>query len=232
MCGCTTSHPLHVDPSQIHDLGPDEGIVFGSLLVEIAPVGDQHGDKHGGCHGGGGRTSVNCLEGDHPGPRAACFSYRLTMPGPRPEIDLSLSREEWELLVSPGEERTFVARLPSGHQYVGGLRPVPKSHSATRLGEFGIGASFRVTSGEVTYIGRLVLVLPERLCAWSEAGEAHVRVENGLAAAQAELGGDYGDRLESPRVKLINVKYGRIATFKPDPIPMPKSLKRRSQPHC
>ena len=134
-------------------------------------------------------------------------------------MDLSLSREEWELLVSPGEEHTFVARLPSGYQYVGGLHAVSKSLSFTSQGEwsrsqgeFDIEASFQVTSGEVTYIGRLVLVLPERLDDYSKA---HVRVEDGLAAAQAELGGDYGEPFESPRVELINVEYGRIATFKP-----------------
>ena len=58
MCGCTTSHPLNVDPSQVRNLGLDEGIVFGSLLVEIAP------------------------EGGRRGARAAGFSYLLAMPGP------------------------------------------------------------------------------------------------------------------------------------------------------
>ena len=219
MSGCTTSHPLNVDPSHVRDLGLDEGIVFGSLLVEIAPE-DQSMDR---CR----QISEKCesfwqkvLDG-RPGPPATDFSYRLTMPGPRPEIDLSLSREEWELLVSPGEEHTFVARLPSGYQYVGGLHAVSKSFSFTSQGEwsrsqgeFDIGASFQVTSGEVTYIGRLVLVLPELL---SDYSKAHVRVEAGLAAAQAELGVDYGGRFESPRVELMNVEYGRIATFKQTP---------------
>ncbi len=208
MSGCTTSHPLNVDPSQVRDLGLDEGIVFGSLLLEIATDGAESCDFWSRTIMGGCR-----------GPPATDFSYRLTMPGPRPEKDLSLSREEWELLVSPGEEHTFVARLPSGYQYVGGLHAVSKSLSFTSQGEwsrsqgeFDIEASFQVTSGEVTYIGRLVLVLPERLDDYSKA---HVRVEDGLAAAQAELGGDYGEPFESPRVELINVEYGRIATFKP-----------------
>ncbi len=219
LSGCTTSHPLNVDPSQIHDLGPDEGIVFGSLLVEIGPD-DQFMDR---CRQVAAKAKCESLwQGVRYGPRgsrATGFSYRLTMPGPRPDIDLSLSREEWELLVSPGEEHTFVARLPSGYQYVGGLHAVSKSLSFTSQGEwsrsqgeFDIEASFQVTSGEVTYIGRLVLVLPERLDDYSKA---HVRVEDGLAAAQAELGGDYGEPFESPRVELINVEYGRIATFKP-----------------
>ena len=37
MCGCATSHPLIVDPSQAYNFGFDEGIVFGSVRVEIAP---------------------------------------------------------------------------------------------------------------------------------------------------------------------------------------------------
>jgi hypothetical protein len=200
MCGCTTSHPLNADPSQVRDLGRDEGIVFGSLLVEIATDVEKSESFW-----------QKVLDG-RPGPQATDFSYRLTMPGPRPEIDLSLSREEWELLVSPGEEHTFVARLPSGLQYVGGLQAVYKSFWQTSQGEYDIVASFRVTSGEVTYIGRLVLVLPERL---SDYSKAHVRVEDGLAAAQAELGDDYGERFESPRVELMDVEHGRITTFKP-----------------
>jgi hypothetical protein len=54
MCGCATSHPLIADPSQTHDLGPGESIVFGSVRVEIAPGGERLG------------------------PRAADFNYGLT----------------------------------------------------------------------------------------------------------------------------------------------------------
>ncbi len=201
MSGCTTSHLLNVDPSQARDLGLFEGIVFGSLLVEIATDGAVSSNGF-----------FKTIIGGPFGSRATKFSYRLTMPGPRPDIDLSLSREEWELLVSPGEEYTFVARLPSGFQDVGGLQAVSKSFWPSVDGEFDISADFRVTSGEVTYIGRLVLVLPEWLSDFSDE-VAHVRVEDGLAAAQAELGGDYGERFESPRVELIRL-YSNQSTYK------------------
>ena len=203
MSACTTTHPLNVDSSQVHDLGPDEGIVFGSLRVEIAQEG-----------GGFGR-------------RAAGFSYRLTISGPEPwkseiptpsgivrEVLQNTFTEEWDLLVSPGEDRTFVARLPSGYQNVGVLRPTSKSLWAG--GEFNIQARFRVEGRSVTYIGRLVLVLPERLNAFSPA--AHVRVEDSLARDQVALGGDYGELFDSPRVELINVTSDR-AIYVPDPPP-------------
>ncbi len=198
MCGCTTSHPLNVDPSQLHDLGPDEGIVFGSLLVEIAPEGGRFGR------------------------RAAGSDYRLTISPARGSVLLTPSaiiREElrvdqqWELLVSPGEERTFVARLPSGYQNVGVLRLTSKSFWAG--GEFNIQARFRVQGRSVTYIGRLVLVLPERLNAFTTA---HVRVEDSLARDQVALGGDYGELFDSPRVELINV-ISDSAGYLPDPSP-------------
>ncbi len=198
MSGCTTSHPLIVDPSQAHDLGYDEGIVFGSVRVEIA------------------------LGGERLGRRAAGFNYGLT--GCTHTVDvLSIEwllsaepcAEKWELAVSPGEERTFVVRLPTGSHGIGELRAIPTwSFSG---GEFDIQASYRATSGEVTYIGRLVLVLPERLTAFSEA---HVRVENGFATAQAALGGGYGERFESPRVELIKL-YSNQAKFKANPPPAP-----------
>ncbi len=150
MSGCTTTHPLNVDPSQVHDLGPDEGIVFGSLLVEIAPEGGRFGR------------------------RAAGSDYRLTISPARGSLEAltpsAVFREEffddeWELLVAPGEERTFVARLPSGAQNVGVLRLKPTAFWSG--GEFNIQARFRVQGRSVTYIGRLVLVLPERLNAFS-----------------------------------------------------------------
>ncbi len=166
MCGCATPYPLIVDPSQAHDLGLDEGIVFGSVRVEITPGGERlAGFNYGliGCV----RTHVDGL-----------IDLMMTYP----------CDEKWELAVSPGEERTFVVRLPTGYHDVGGLRITTWSSST---GEFNIHATYRVTSGEVTYNGRLVLVLPERLTIW--AGGALLRVEDGLATAMAALGGGYGN---------------------------------------
>jgi len=186
MCGCATSHHLIVDPSQAHDLGYDEGIVFGSVRLEIAPESGRYGR------------------------RAASFNYGL-IGCVRKHVDGFIDfmmnypcDEKWELAVSPGEERTFVVRLPTGYHDVGGLRVIPTwSFSG---GEFDIVATYRATSGEVTYIGRLVLVLPERLHTGSSA---HVHVEDGFATAQIALRADYGERFESPRVELINVSSVR-----------------------
>ena len=199
MCGCATSHPLIADPSQTHDLGPAEGIVFGSVRVEIAPGGERLG------------------------PRAADFNYDLTGCADAWVQPLSIKgllgwrcvEQRWELAVSPGEERTFVVRLPTGYHAVGGLRALPTWRFLG--GEFDIVGSYRTTSGEVTYIGRLVLVLPERLTAFSEAA---LRVENGLATAQAALGRGYGERFESPRVELIEL-YSNQPKFKMNPPPAP-----------
>ena len=198
MCGCATSHPLIADPSQTHDLGPGESIVFGSVRVEIAPGGERLG------------------------PRAADFNYGLTGCADAWVQPLSIKGmlgwrcvEPWELAVSPGEERTFVVRLATGYHDVGGLRAIPTWRFSG--GEFDIVASYRTTSGEVTYIGRLVLVLPERLSAFSEAA---LRVENGLATAQAALGGGYGERFESPRVELIKLYFNQTK-FKMNPPPAP-----------
>jgi len=198
LCGCATSHPLIAGPSQTHDLGPGESIVFGSVRVEIAPGGERLGR------------------------RAADFNYGLTGCADAWVQPLSIKGllgwrclEPWELAVSPGEERTFVVRLATGYHDVGGLRAI---RTWTFLGgEFNIVGSYRTTPGEVTYIGRLVLVLPERLTGFSEAA---VRVENGLATAQAALGGGYGERFESPRVELIK-PYSNQAQFTMNPAPAP-----------
>ena len=173
--------------------------MFGSVRVEIA------------------------LGGERLGRRAAGFNYGLT--GCTHTVDvLSIEwllsaepcAEKWELAVSPGEERTFVVRLPTGSHDIGGLRVIPTWTFVG--GEFDIVATYRVTSGEVTYIGRLVLVLPERLTSWTRLIEALVRVEDGLATAQAALGGGYGERFESPRVEFIKLGSNQ-AHFKQNPPP-------------
>ncbi len=172
MCGCATPYPLIVDPSQApRYLGLDEGIVFGSVRVEITPGGERlAGFKYG---------LIGCV--------------RKPVDGFISLVMSSACDEKWELVVSPGEERTFVVRLPTGNHDVGGLRP-----SYYSRGEFDIDATYRVTSSEVTYIGRLVLVLPERLTSWTRLIEALVRVEDGLATAQAALGGATGNGLNRP----------------------------------
>ncbi len=193
MCGCATPYPLIVDPSQAHDLGLDEGIVFGSVRVEITPGGERlAGFKY---------DLIGCV--------------RKHLDGFISFVTSSPCDEKWELAVSAGEERTFVVRLPTGYHRIDGLRAIPTKWYDSG-GEFDIFASYQATSGEVTYIGRLVLVLPERLTIW--AGGALLRVEDGLATAQAALGGGYGERFESPRVEFIKL-YSNEAIFKGNPPP-------------
>ena len=198
MCGCATSRPLIADPSQTHDLGPGESIVFGSVRVEIGPGAKRFGQRAAGFKYG----LTGCADvWVQPESKRGLFGWRCLEP--------------WELAVSPGEERTFVVRLATGYHDVGGLRALPTWRFSG--GEFNIVGSYRTTPGEVTYIGRLVLVLPERLTGFSEAA---VRVENGLATAQAALGGGYGERFESPRVELIK-PYSNQAQFTMNPAPAP-----------
>lgn len=170
---CTTTHELHGPPAEIEAVADGEGIVFGSLLVELEPE-----------RGVLGRDAER-------------FDYCLTLPGPRPEMDMALFHEEWELRVSPGEERAFVGRLPAGRQYAGALRPKPFFSGA-----FSIPGSFEVAPDAVTYLGRLVLVVPARLGPSSMT--AAVRIEDDLTATRAALG-SYGTLLDAPRVQLIHL---------------------------
>lgn len=185
---CSWTHPLHVEPSGLGSVGAEEGIVFGSLRVDVTPAGS----------------------GDDLGRLANKFTYLFTFPGPRPEFDIALIHDTWKMDVGPGEEHVFVARLPAGHQWVGTVRPKPFFSGA-----FDIHAGFRVTPGRPTYIGRLVIVFPTRLMAWSEA---EVRVEDALQATMDHLAGSYAQVLAAPRSELIDVHRSR-ATITSDPRP-------------
>ena len=65
---CTSMHPLHVGPAELSDLDTDEGIVFGSVRVEVTD------EESGGMFGRNAKD----------------FRYRVTLLGPKGERDESL----------------------------------------------------------------------------------------------------------------------------------------------
>lgn len=176
--------PLHKGPEQLTDLAADEGIVFGSVRVEISD------EESGGVFG------RNAKE----------FRYRITLLGPPEERERSLFTDEWQLLVRPGEERIFVARLPVGDLALGTARPTPFFGS-----EFELRGRFTVDAAQPTYIGRLVLTFPSRLGTFTEID---VAVDDTLDAIRGEVDAAYGAQLATPRVELIEVlgARARLAT--------------------
>ena len=138
---CTSMHPLHLGPEQLGELEADEGLVFGSVRVEVTD------EESGGLFGR----------------NAEDFRYRITLLGPREDRDGALFTDEWQVFVHPGEERVFVARLPAGDLALGGARPTPFFGS-----EFLLSGSFTVDPTQPTYIGRLVLTFPARLGSFTE----------------------------------------------------------------
>jgi hypothetical protein len=185
---CTSMHSLHVDPSGLTDLGADEGIVFGSVRVEVT-------DKESG--GLFGRTAED-------------FRYRITMLGPKEERERSFFTDQWQVFVSPGEERIFVARLPVGDLALGGARPTPMFGA-----EFALSGAFNVYPERPTYIGRLVLTFPARLGTFTEV---ELRVDDTLDDTRAEVAKVYGDLFDNARVDLIEV-LGERARLSTSPRP-------------
>lgn len=141
LAGCATPS-LDMSGGRIEPAGPDGGVVIGSVLVHATQE-----PSH---------SWFNRLFGR----KAAGFTYdvdivkvdRFDPEGTRPYAN------RYELAVTPGEERIFVARLPVGDYLI-------KSFLYEGLSVIGgdLGLVFSIAPDETRYIGRLVLDVPRRV---------------------------------------------------------------------
>jgi hypothetical protein len=176
---CTSVHSLAVNPSGIHDIGPDEGLVFGSIRVELTD------EASGGIFAKDSKR----------------FKYRINVAGPPEAESNPLVTNLWQITVEPDQELIFVARLPVGEMTLGTARPEPLFGS-----EFGLAGSFEVSAEKPTYIGRLLLTFPASLGTFTQID---VSADNKLEEARSEVIKAYGDAFENPLVKLIKVTNDR-----------------------
>lgn len=141
LAGCATPS-LDMSGGRIEPAGPDGGMVIGSVLVQATQEPSN--------------SWFNRLFGR----KAAGFTYdfdivsvdRFDPEGTRPYAG------RYELAVTPGEERIFVARLPAGDYLI-------KSFLYEGLSVIGgdLGLIFSVAPDETRYIGRLALDVPRRV---------------------------------------------------------------------
>ena len=145
--------------------GPEWGVVIGSVLVQL--------EKGGPGQDAAGREVADAYE----------FDIVQVQPGdPHGERPYA---ERYRLDATVGEERIFVSRLRSG-QYL-----IKTFHE---VGVRGIGGDLNVTfvsmAGEVLYIGRMLVVIPQRV----SAGKGYrFTVENGREASFAQVSKQHAD---------------------------------------
>lgn len=146
-------------------LGPEWGIVVGSVLVKPAKVAEE---------GGKSRDAAGM---------AYEFDIVQSQPGD-PEGE-SPYVERYRLESKAGEERVFISRLRTGRYMI---RSFAQDRMAGKGGDLGL--VFDCMAGEVRYVGRLVVEVPQRM---SRGKEYRYMVENARGATLANIAGTQPD---------------------------------------
>lgn len=177
LVGCTS--PVQMKAADLHEIGPTEGRVFGSVLVVVAPLAENE-------------SSWAWTQGR----KASGFDYSLLLEKYKEGL-FDLGGEERSIRVEPGKEEGFALKLEQGRYLFTKL----KQEGFSNL-EMGLGASFEVTPGKTTYVGRIVIELPARMALFSQ-GTA--RIEDARATAADLLGAEYAPILVDASSALMSL---------------------------
>ncbi len=141
LAGCTTPS-LDMSGGPIRPPGPDGGMVIGSVLVQAE------------------KEPPNSWFNRLFGRKAGGFTYDfeiVSINANDPEGERSYE-QRYELDAKPGEERIFVARLPTGSYLIKTFR-----HEGLSAMGGNLGLIFSVAPDATRYVGRLLLEVPRRV---------------------------------------------------------------------
>jgi hypothetical protein len=173
LAGCAT---MDSTPEELRQLGAEEGIVFGSIVVETdaAPAGES-----ALAFLAGGRSS----ESD--------YSFFAS------EVGLNPFVTEYGVTASTDQERAFVKKLPAGDYAIKRFKQAGLSNL-----EANIDVRFSVHPGEATYVGRLTVYLPYRLGVGSRIA---AKVHDVCNETLVSLGPEVVAAIGTPRKELMIV---------------------------
>jgi hypothetical protein len=163
LAACAKSFDM--SDERLSPLGPEWGIVIGSVLVK--PV------KLAGESSKSGDASDTTYE----------FDIVQSQPGD-PEGE-SPYAERYRLQSKAGEERVFISRLRTG-SYM--MRSFAQDRIAGKGGD--LGMVFDSMAGEVRYVGRLLVEVPQRV---SRGKEYRFTVENGREKTLTKIAEQHPD---------------------------------------
>jgi hypothetical protein len=163
MAACAKSFDMSGE--QLTPLGPEWGVVIGSVLIKPVRTAD---DKK-----------------KAPDPAEMSYELEIVQSPPGDPDGESPYAERYRLDAKTGEERMFISRLRTG-------RYLFKNFGQDRVVGTGgdLDLVFETMAGEVHYIGRLVLEVPQRA---SRGKEYRFAVENSREATLAHITGRHPD---------------------------------------
>lgn len=162
---------------ELRNPGEDEGIVFGSLIINVA----KSTEEESGWAFLKGQVAAD-----------ATYEALIWERGNNP------LKKSYLLLVTPEIEEYFVRKLPAGDYEI---REIRKKGLSTLVVH--IGATFTVTPGQTVYIGRLAVQLPHRITMGSPV---RMKVVDAQIDTTAKIGTEYGVDLSSNIAALMAVK--------------------------
>lgn len=146
---------------QLTPLGPEWGVVIGSVLVKPAKLAEESGKSRDAADTTYEFDIVQSQPGDPEGETPYAERYRLQS--------------------KAGEERVFVSRLRTGRYLIRGFA---QDRIAGKGGDLDL--VFDSMAGEVRYVGRLLVEIPQRV---SRGKEYRYTVENARETTLKQLAG-------------------------------------------
>lgn len=151
---------------ELGSIGQDEGIVVGSVLLTLA-------------QGETNESGWAFLKGR----KAGDLEYEVAFSKKKDSV---LPGTTYTLPAIPGKEAFFVKKLPAGNYQMVSIGPT--GFLAPTLLRFPLDLSFKVTPQKTTYIGKLVVVLPDRL---GPGGRFRFSVQDAQLETVDKLRNDY-----------------------------------------
>ena len=163
LAACAKSFDM--SDERLTPLGPEWGVVIGSVLVKPVKLADETPKS---------RDAADMV-----------YEFDIVQSPPGDPDGESPYAERYRLEAKAGEERIFLSRLRTGRYLV-------KSFSQQRITGIGgdVGLTFESMAGEVRYVGRLLIEVPQRV---SRGKEYRYTVENAREAALTHVPARHAD---------------------------------------
>ena len=142
--------PFDMSGERLTPLGPEWGVVIGSVLVKTVKQADESGKS---------RDAADMT-----------YEFEIVQSSPGDPDGESPYAERYRLDSKPGEERVFISRLRTGRYLI---RAFAQDRLAGKGGDLDL--VFDCMAGEVRYLGRLLVEIPQRV---SRGKEFRYVVEN------------------------------------------------------
>lgn len=171
LSGCA---PMVSSKEELQSVAPNEGLVAGSFVINV-----EKGPEN--------ESGWAFLQGR----KAGDSEYGVSVnERPSGAIDpAAIFKTTYRFEVKPEQEFTFLKKLPAGMYHVSRVEQLGFSNLYVSLSK-----TFTVTAGRTTYIGRLTMVLPDRIRAYSSV---RTKVTDAQDETVGALKKEYGDALLS-----------------------------------